>query len=96
MYLLIVIDRSECPGNVLQRLETDTEEGTMRRMQLIYFVLTTCIHGVRCFQAALMVTANVPSAKKIIVHGPDLSSIPSQFPIHEVSYSVAIMTKPVQ
>ena len=33
----------------------------------------------------LMVTANVPSAKKLIVHGPDLSSIPSQFPIHEVS-----------
>ena len=31
-----------------------------------------------------MITANVPSAKKIVVHGPDLSSIPSQFPIHEV------------
>lgn len=32
-----------------------------------------------------MVSANVPSAKKIIVHGPDLTSIPSQFPVHEVS-----------
>ena len=32
-----------------------------------------------------MITANVPSAKKIIVHGPDSSNggIPSQFPIHE-------------
>ena len=32
-----------------------------------------------------MITANVPSAKKLIVHGPDLSSIPSQFPILEVT-----------
>ncbi|XP_074657337.1 protein unc-80 homolog [Tubulanus polymorphus] len=31
----------------------------------------------------LLVTANVPSAKKIIIHGPDLTGIPSQFPIHE-------------
>lgn len=33
----------------------------------------------------LMITANVPSAKKIIVHGLDISSggIPSQFPVHE-------------
>ncbi|PIO77007.1 hypothetical protein TELCIR_00897 [Teladorsagia circumcincta] len=32
-----------------------------------------------------MITANVPSAKKIIVHGPDsgLGGIPSQFPVHE-------------
>ncbi|KAL4003818.1 hypothetical protein ACH3XW_9180 [Acanthocheilonema viteae] len=38
----------------------------------------------QCDQA-LMITANVPSAKKIIIHGPDSSSggIPSQFPIHE-------------
>ncbi|XP_014671826.1 PREDICTED: protein unc-80 homolog [Priapulus caudatus] len=33
--------------------------------------------------AMIMLTASVPSAKKIIVHGPDLTSIPSQFPIHE-------------
>lgn len=33
--------------------------------------------------ATLLITANVPSAKKIIVHGPDVSGIPSQFPIHE-------------
>ncbi|KAK7094571.1 hypothetical protein V1264_006106 [Littorina saxatilis] len=31
----------------------------------------------------LLVCANVASAKKILVHGPDLSSIPSQLPIHE-------------
>ncbi len=32
-----------------------------------------------------MITANVPSAKKVIVHGPDRASggIPSQFPVHE-------------
>lgn len=32
-----------------------------------------------------MITANVPSAKKIIVHGLDSTSggIPSQFPVHE-------------
>lgn len=38
----------------------------------------------QCDQA-LMITANVPSAKKIIVHGPDsgLGGIPSQFPVHE-------------
>ncbi|EYC17969.1 hypothetical protein Y032_0029g1983 [Ancylostoma ceylanicum] len=38
----------------------------------------------QCDQA-LMITANVPSAKKIIVHGPDsgMGGIPSQFPVHE-------------
>ncbi|GIX99038.1 protein unc-80 homolog [Caerostris extrusa] len=35
------------------------------------------------WQATLLVTANVPSAKKIIIHGPDASGIPSQYPIHE-------------
>ena len=34
-------------------------------------------------QPSLLITANVPSAKKLIVHGPDLTSIPSQFLIHE-------------
>ena len=33
--------------------------------------------------ATLLITANVPSAKKIIVHGPDVGAIPSQFPIQE-------------
>jgi hypothetical protein len=31
----------------------------------------------------VLITANVPSAKKIIVHGPDVGAIPSQFPVHE-------------
>jgi hypothetical protein len=29
----------------------------------------------------LLITANVPSAKKLIIHGPDLSQIPTQLPI---------------
>lgn len=36
--------------------------------------------------ASILITANVPSAKKIVVHGPqdmDSGSIPSQFPIQE-------------
>lgn len=36
--------------------------------------------------AAVLITANVPSAKKIVVHGPpepDSAGIPSQFPIQE-------------
>ncbi|XP_052063828.1 protein unc-80 homolog [Mytilus californianus] len=31
----------------------------------------------------LLISAMVPSAKKIIVHGPDQTSIPTQLPIHE-------------
>lgn len=36
--------------------------------------------------AAILITANVPSAKKIVVHGPqgpDAGGIPSQFPVQE-------------
>ena len=36
--------------------------------------------------ASILITANVPSAKKIIIHGPqepDDGAIPSQFPISE-------------
>lgn len=32
---------------------------------------------------SLLITANVPSAKNLIVHGPDLSQIPNQFPIYD-------------
>jgi len=42
--------------------------------------------------ATLLITANVPSAKKIIVHGPDASVIPSQFPIHEDTQFSQILT----
>ncbi|VDM36879.1 unnamed protein product [Toxocara canis] len=47
----------------------------------------------QCDQA-LMITANVPSAKKIIVHGPDSGSggIPSQFPIHEDTIFQQLLT----
>lgn len=47
----------------------------------------------QCDQA-LMITANVPSAKKIIIHGPDSQSggIPSQFPIHEDTQFQQILT----
>ncbi len=31
----------------------------------------------------MLIIANVPSAKKLIVHGPDLSQIPTQSPIYE-------------
>ncbi|XP_074595949.1 unc80, NALCN channel complex subunit [Brevipalpus obovatus] len=33
--------------------------------------------------ATLLITANVPSAKKVIIHSNDAATIPSQFPIHE-------------
>ncbi|CAH1781834.1 unnamed protein product, partial [Owenia fusiformis] len=39
----------------------------------------------------LMITANVPSTKKVIVHGPDLSSIPSQFPVREDTQFIAVL-----
>lgn len=42
--------------------------------------------------SALLITANVPSAKKIVVHGPDPGSIPSQFPIHEDTQFSQILT----
>ncbi|KFD56195.1 hypothetical protein M513_02973 [Trichuris suis] len=35
--------------------------------------------------AVLLITANVPSAKKIVVFGTEAESIPSQFPVHEVA-----------
>ncbi|CAL4091464.1 unnamed protein product, partial [Meganyctiphanes norvegica] len=44
--------------------------------------------------ASLLVTANVPSAKKIIVHGPggmDAGGIPSQFPIQEDTQFIQIL-----
>ncbi|CAJ0941559.1 unnamed protein product, partial [Mesorhabditis belari] len=47
----------------------------------------------QCDQA-LMITANVPSAKKIVVHGPDSGEggIPSQFPVHEDTQFIQILT----
>ncbi|GMT17332.1 hypothetical protein PFISCL1PPCAC_8629, partial [Pristionchus fissidentatus] len=47
----------------------------------------------QCDQA-LMMTANVPSAKKVVVHGPDhgAGGIPSQFPVHEDTQFLQILT----
>ena len=42
--------------------------------------------------STILITANVPSAKKIIVHGPDPGSIPSQFPVHEDTQFSQILT----
>ncbi|XP_059490383.1 protein unc-80 homolog isoform X4 [Neocloeon triangulifer] len=44
--------------------------------------------------ASILLTANVPSAKKIIVHGPqeqDVGGIPSQFPVQEDTQFVQIL-----
>ncbi|KRY77226.1 Protein unc-80 [Trichinella pseudospiralis] len=44
----------------------------------------------------LLITANVPSAKKIIVHGPEVDSIPSQFQIHEVTQFQHLMSESLE
>ncbi|RWS14513.1 protein unc-80-like protein [Dinothrombium tinctorium] len=60
----------------------------------VLWLVTPSVHGLflkdlkqvlrkeQC-DATLLITANVPSTKKIIVHGPEVGGIPSQFPIHE-------------
>ena len=56
--------------------------------------LSVCMLGITSIvciiQPHLLVSANVASAKKILVNGPDLSSIPSQLPIHEVSTFLSV------
>lgn len=42
--------------------------------------------------STILITANVPAAKKIIVHGPDAALIPTQFPIHEDTQFSQILT----
>uniref|UniRef100_A0A0N4ZFZ3 UNC80 domain-containing protein n=1 Tax=Parastrongyloides trichosuri TaxID=131310 RepID=A0A0N4ZFZ3_PARTI len=78
------------------RAPTDGSDKILSLALSTIWLITPFVHGLyfkdlkqtlkkeQCDQA-LMITANVPSAKKIIVHGPDQSSggIPSQFPIHE-------------
>ncbi|GMR41127.1 hypothetical protein PMAYCL1PPCAC_11322 [Pristionchus mayeri] len=51
----------------------------------------------QCDQA-LMMTANVPSAKKVVVHGPDSGAggIPSQFPVHEDTQFLQILTDSIE
>ncbi|KXJ74140.1 hypothetical protein RP20_CCG014272 [Aedes albopictus] len=44
--------------------------------------------------ASILLTANVPSAKKIIVHGPeDEGGIPSQFPVQEDTQFTQLLTE---
>ena len=48
--------------------------------------------------AAILITANVPSAKKIVVHGPvdpESGGIPSQFPIQEDTQFVQILQESI-
>ena len=42
-------------------------------------------------EPSLLLTANVPSAKKLIVHGPDLSQIPTQSAIFEETQFLNIL-----
>ncbi|KAH7731934.1 protein unc-80 [Aphelenchoides avenae] len=51
----------------------------------------------QCDQA-LMITANVPSAKKVVVHGPDSNQggIPQSFPIHEDTQFHQILTDSIE
>ncbi|ULT92650.1 hypothetical protein L3Y34_010030 [Caenorhabditis briggsae] len=78
------------------RAQCEGSEKAIGMALSICWLLSPNIHGLyfkdlkqtlkkeQCDQA-LMITANVPSAKKIIVHGLDSGSggIPSQFPVHE-------------
>ncbi|KAK3087178.1 hypothetical protein FSP39_002695 [Pinctada imbricata] len=49
----------------------------------IYFnVLKQVLKKEQC-DPYILISANVPSAKKILINGPDEASIPSQLPIHE-------------
>lgn len=45
-----------------------------------------------------MITANVPSAKKVVVHGPDSNQggIPQSFPIHEDTQFHQILTDSIE
>lgn len=43
--------------------------------------------------AHLLLTANVPGAKKVIVHGPDLTQIPSQIPVNEETQFIELLTE---
>ncbi|CAI4225052.1 unnamed protein product [Auanema sp. JU1783] len=78
------------------RAQCDGSDKALGMALSLTWILAPNVHGIffkdlkqtlkkeQCDQA-LMITANVPSAKKIIVHGPDsgLGGIPSQFPVHE-------------
>uniref|UniRef100_A0A7E4W3C8 UNC80 domain-containing protein n=1 Tax=Panagrellus redivivus TaxID=6233 RepID=A0A7E4W3C8_PANRE len=87
------------------RSPSDGSDKTLAQALSLIWLVAPYVHGLyfkdlkqtlkkeQCDQA-LMITANVPSAKKIIVHGPDSSTggIPSQFPIHEDTQFQQILT----
>ncbi|XP_025829365.1 protein unc-80 homolog [Agrilus planipennis] len=86
-------------GYVMFYVRTPHEEGQRligTALSLLWMVVHS-VHGImfkdlkqilrkeQC-DASILLTANVPSAKKIIVHGPqdpDAGGIPSQFPVQE-------------
>ncbi|CAD5116523.1 DgyrCDS5405 [Dimorphilus gyrociliatus] len=83
-------------GFIMFYVRSPAEGGNEAIARALSFLwqLVPSVHGV-CFrdlkqtlrkeqcETTLLITAIVPSAKKLIVHGPDLSSIPSQYPIDE-------------
>ncbi|KAI1727311.1 cation channel complex component UNC80 domain-containing protein [Ditylenchus destructor] len=63
-------------------------------VQGLYFKdLKQTLKKEQCDQA-IMITANVPSAKKIIIHGPNSTTvgIPTQLPVHEDTQFQSILT----
>ncbi|RZC42316.1 unc-80 -like protein, partial [Asbolus verrucosus] len=86
-------------GYVMFYVRSPHEDGQMligAALSLLWMVVHS-VHGImfkdlkqilrkeQC-DASILLTANVPSAKKIIVHGPqdpDAAGIPSQFPVQE-------------
>lgn len=51
---------------------------------MIFVFVFLVYYDVTDVQPTLLISASMPSAKKLIVHGADQTSIPSQQPIQEV------------
>ncbi|KPM02332.1 hypothetical protein QR98_0007430 [Sarcoptes scabiei] len=92
-------------GFIMYHVRTPTEESQeiIASVMSILWLIVPNVYGLflkdlkqilrkeQC-DATMLITANVPSAKKIIVHGPDPGSIPSQFPVHEDTQFSQILT----
>ncbi|KAG9510770.1 Protein unc-80-like protein, partial [Fragariocoptes setiger] len=86
-YLIgFVIFYIRCPVENSQRLIADTLSVLCLVVPSVYGLflkdLKQILRKEQC-DHNLLITANVPAAKKIIIHGSDSSGIPSQFPIDE-------------
>lgn len=86
-YLIgFIIYYIRCPVESSQKLIADTLSVLCLVVPSVYGLflkdLKQILRKEQC-DHNLLITANVPSAKKIIVHGSDSSGIPSQFPIDE-------------